>query len=75
MGAIVRVLLDIVDHLRAQGMLELPISLAHARETGGLPLVDRDPFDRMLIAQARVERIQLVSNAAVFDAYGVSRRW
>lgn len=68
-------LLDIEDHLRAQGMLELPISLAHAREAGSLPLVHRDPFDRMLIAQARVERIQLVSNESLFDAYGVSRRW
>lgn len=68
-------LLDIEDHLRTQGMLELPISLAHAREAGSLPLVHRDPFDRMLIAQARVERIQIVSNESLFDAYGVSRRW
>lgn len=68
-------LLDIEDHMRAQGMLELPISLAHAREAGSLPLVHRDPFDRMLIAQARVERCQIVSNESLFDAYGVSRRW
>ena len=68
-------LLDIEDHLRAQGMLQLPISLAHAREAGSLPLVHRDPFDRMLVAQARVERCQIVSNELLFDAYGVSRRW
>lgn len=68
-------LLDIEDHLRAQGMLELPISLAHAREAGSLPLVHRDPFDRMLIAQARVERCQIISNESLFDAYGVSRHW
>lgn len=68
-------LLDIEDHVRAQGMLELPISLSHAREAGSLPLVHRDPFDRMLIAQARVERIQIVSNESLFDAYGVSRHW
>jgi PIN domain nuclease of toxin-antitoxin system len=68
-------LLDIEDHMRTQGMLELPISLAHAREAGSLPLVHRDPFDRMLIAQARVERCQIVSNESLFDAYGVSRRW
>lgn len=36
-------LLDIEDHLRTQGMLELPISLRHAREAGSLPLVHRDP--------------------------------
>ena len=56
-------------------MLELPIALSHAREAGSLPLVHRDPFDRMLVAQARVERIQIVSNEALFDAYGVSRVW
>lgn len=69
------VLLDVEDHLRVQGMHELPISLAHAREAGSLPLVHRDPFDRVLIAQARVERLQIVSNEVLFDAYGVSRLW
>ena len=68
-------LLDIEEHLRAQGMAELPVSLLHAREAGSLPLVHRDPFDRMLIAQARVERIQIISNETLFDEYGVSRRW
>jgi PIN domain nuclease of toxin-antitoxin system len=69
------VLLDLEEHLQAQGMLEMPISLSHAREAGSLPLVHRDPFDRMLIAQARVERLRLVSNEALFDRYGVSRLW
>jgi PIN domain nuclease of toxin-antitoxin system len=63
------------EHLHTQGMLELPITLQHAREAGSLPLVHRDPFDRMLVAQARIERIQLVSNETRFDAYGVSRIW
>ena len=56
-------------------MLALPISLSHAREAGSMPLVHRDPFDRMLIAQARVEKLQIVSNETLFDAYGVSRLW
>lgn len=68
-------LLDMEQHLSQQGMSALPISLEHAREAGGLPLVHRDPVDRMLIAQARVERVRLVSNEALFDAYGVSRLW
>lgn len=68
-------LLDIEAHLSAQGMRELPITLQHAREAGSLPLVHRDPFDRVLVAQARVERLQLVSNESLFDAYGVSRLW
>jgi PIN domain nuclease of toxin-antitoxin system len=69
------VLLDFEYHLREQGMLSLPISVAHAREAGSLPLVHRDPFDRMLVAQARVEHLQLVSNEALLDAYGASRLW
>jgi PIN domain nuclease of toxin-antitoxin system len=35
----------------------------------------RDPFDRMLIAQAQAENLVLISNKAVFDAYGVRRLW
>jgi PIN domain nuclease of toxin-antitoxin system len=68
-------LLDVEEYLRAQGMLELPMTCAHARDAGSLPLVHRDPFDRMLIAQARVERMRLISNEALFDRYGVSRIW
>lgn len=69
------VLLDLEHHLRDQGMLPLPISLAHAREAGSLPLVHRDPFDRMLVAQARVDDLRLVSNERLLDAYGMSRLW
>ena len=69
------VLLDLEHHLRDQGMLPLPISLAHAREAGSLPLVHRDPFDRMLVAQARVDDLRLVSHERLLDAYGMSRLW
>ena len=68
-------LLDVERQLEEEGMAALPISLVHAREAGSLPLVHRDPFDRMLIAQARVDGLRLVSNEALFDAYGVSRLW
>ena len=68
-------LLKMEDHMHEQGMLALDMSLKHAREAGSLPLVHRDPFDRMLIAQARVEQLQIVSNEVLFDAYGVSRIW
>jgi PIN domain nuclease of toxin-antitoxin system len=53
----------------------LPISLIHATMVEGLPLHHRDPFDRLLIAQAMAEGISLVSNDAMFDVYGVSRSW
>ena len=68
-------LLKMEDHIHEQGMLGLDMSLKHAREAGSLPLVHRDTFDRMLIAQARVEQLQIVSNESLFDAYGVSRIW
>ncbi len=49
--------------------------VAHAREAGSLPLVHRDPFDRMLVAQARVDDLRLVSHERLLDAYGMSRLW
>ncbi len=42
---------------------------------GNLPISHKDPFDRMLIAQALLESLTLVSNEALFDAFGVSRLW
>ena len=53
----------------------LPISLEHAITVEGLPLHHRDPFDRMLIAQAMVEGLTTVGADAVFDQYGVARLW
>lgn len=53
----------------------LPISLNHATMVEGLAAHHRDPFDRLLIAQAMVEGLSLVSVDAVFDQYGVSRLW
>ncbi len=53
----------------------LPISLAHAAAAGKLDLSHKDPFDRLLIAQARIEQVPIVSNEALFDAFGVERIW
>jgi PIN domain nuclease of toxin-antitoxin system len=53
----------------------LPISLDHATTVEGLVLHHRDPFDRLLIAQAMVEGLSLVGSDAVFDKYGISRLW
>ncbi len=53
----------------------LPISLNHATMVEGLPAHHRDPFDRLLIAQATVEGLSLVSSDVVFDRYSVSRLW
>jgi len=57
------------------GFHPLSISLEHAQRAGNLPGLHRDPFDRMLIAQAQAEDLSLVSNERVFDSYGVRRIW
>lgn len=62
-------------HLRAQGFLELPITVEHGRRAGRLPGPHKDPFDRMLIAQAQADGLAVVSNEEPFDAYGVVRIW
>lgn len=61
--------------LRQQDFEPLPIAIVHALKAGNLPGPHRDPFDRMLIAQAQHEDLGLVSNERVFDAYGVRRVW
>jgi PIN domain nuclease of toxin-antitoxin system len=58
-----------------QGFLELPIRIDHGQAAGALPGPHRDPFDRMLIAQAARENLILVSNETAFDAYGIKRLW
>ncbi|TDR94614.1 type II toxin-antitoxin system VapC family toxin [Enterovirga rhinocerotis] len=62
-------------HLSGHGFQPLPITMAHAEMAGRLAGTHRDPFDRMLIAQALSENLTLVSNEAAFDAFGVSRLW
>jgi PIN domain nuclease of toxin-antitoxin system len=66
---------DIVECVASQGFFELPITLVHGQAAGALPGPHRDPFDRMLIAQALAERLVLVSNEVVFDSYRVRRLW
>lgn len=58
-----------------QSFIGLPISVRHGQVGGALPGPHRDPFDRMLIAQAIVDNLVLVSNEQSFDAYGVGRLW
>lgn len=53
----------------------LPISVSHAKRLVTLPHHHRDPFDRMLVAQALEEPLCVVSRDTAFDAYGVERIW
>jgi len=66
---------DLEAAIVGQGFRALPISLRHGQIAGGLPSPHRDPFDRMLIAQAMLDDLILVSNEEPFDAYGVRRLW
>lgn len=61
--------------LQREGFEILPISAGHAIRAGLLPGAHRDPFDRMLIAQALAEQLTLVSNERPFDGFGVRRIW
>jgi len=61
--------------LRRSRMEVLPIALEHALAAGMLPGPHRDPFDRMLIAQARLERLPIVTNDPVFARYEVEVLW
>ena len=63
------------DYLRVQDFKPLPVSVEHAEHAGQLALLHRDPFDRMLIAQAVREDLWLVSNEKLFDDAGVRRYW
>jgi PIN domain nuclease of toxin-antitoxin system len=62
---------DIAGVLLASGVLPLPISWFHAKSAGALPRHHGDPFDRMLIAQARCDDLTLVSSDAAFEKYEV----
>ena len=69
------VAMDIVGSIAGQGFEELTISVADAQRAGRLPGPHRDPFDRMLIAQALAYDLVTVSVDTVFDRYGVNRLW
>jgi len=66
---------DLPALLRRSNMEVLPITLEHALDAGALPGPHRDPFDRMLIAQARREAIPLVTCDRVFQQYEVPLLW
>jgi len=61
--------------LAAEGFSEVPIESAHAIRAGLLPRHHRDPFDRMLAAQAQVTGWPIISADRIFEIYGVRRIW
>lgn len=61
--------------LRGLGFDPLPVTAIHAEAVEGLPWHHRDPFDRLLVAQALVERLGVVSADRRLGAYGVEVLW
>jgi PIN domain nuclease of toxin-antitoxin system len=66
---------DFTGYLGREGFHLLSISADHAIRAGLLPGSHKDPFDRMLVAQAQAENLPIVSNESLFDAYGLRRIW
>lgn len=66
----------LIPHQLAENDMELlNISVEHTALIASMPFHHRDPFDRLLAAQAKVEQLTLVSIDDIFDAYGVTRLW
>ncbi|MEM8826582.1 MAG: type II toxin-antitoxin system VapC family toxin [Pseudomonadota bacterium] len=61
--------------VQRDGYLELAMFAGHAREAGMLPLHHRDPWDRILLAQAHLEGLTLLSNDEEIAKYDVSQLW
>jgi PIN domain nuclease of toxin-antitoxin system len=66
---------DFGGYLAQERFESLSISTEHGIRAGSLPGSHKDPFDRMLVAQAQIESLVIVSNDPLLDGYGVSRAW
>ncbi len=65
----------ITNQLKRNRISSLDITIAHTALIATMALHHRDPFDRLLIAQAMVEQVPIISGDEAFDAYGISRLW
>ncbi len=66
---------DFSGYLAHERFESLPITVDHGIRAGSLPGSHKDPFDRMLVAQAQSENLSIVSNDGLLDGYGVRRIW
>ena len=75
----VRLRLPLAELVQAQqeanGMSVLPISPSHVYALDELPPYHKDPFDRLLVAQAKVEKLRLISNDEIEKKYPVEVEW
>ena len=63
------------DRIQNLGFQELAVTVEHGQRAGSMVGIHKDPFDRMLIAQALTENIPVVSNEKLFDEYCIHRVW
>jgi PIN domain nuclease of toxin-antitoxin system len=63
---------NLADEIARSGFRQLPVTVEHTISAGCLPLVHRDPFDRMLVAQARCEGLTLVTRDPQIRRYEVA---
>jgi PIN domain nuclease of toxin-antitoxin system len=66
---------DLETMVTRQSFSVLSVSFVHLRHIGTLPRVHRDPFDRMMIAQALAEGIPIATGDRIFSGYGVQVVW
>ena len=65
----------IPQQLAANGIGILNITIEHTAAVASLPFHSRDPFDRLLVVQSKIEEMTLVSADSAFDTYDVKRVW
>lgn len=66
---------DFSGELAKDGFSAINLTPNHARLAGVMSISHRDPFDRMLLAQAQIEQMTLISNEKLFDQFGAIRLW
>lgn len=63
------------NRMRRHGFLSMPIDMPHALQAGALPPIHRDPWDRLLIAQAQIEAMPIVTADPLIGQYDVDVVW
>jgi PIN domain nuclease of toxin-antitoxin system len=61
----------VASRLARDGVTPLPVEHLHALRVSALPLYHRDPFDRLLVAQAQIENVPIMTADPVFERYGI----
>jgi PIN domain nuclease of toxin-antitoxin system len=66
---------ELSEYVQRARLIELPVTLAHTIAAGELPWVHRDPWDRILVAQAKSESLTVVTADSQFESYDVKTLW